>query len=195
VSLSLGFRCAQCALLFFVLAVGGCTRRSSPGAQADFVRTGPSTAVPPSDASASGTMLDCIVAIAKQGRNGALTPSQAARLCGGSVVESEIPTSWEIRTSFPDLTVVANQSGGPEHPAAEYDLTVRAEADLTLAHLAAMLGAYRKTFESKTSAVLFEGSKTDGRIFADLLSSKVDPRARVIRVVVRSPAAHVPSNR
>lgn len=184
----------RAVLLASALTTAACPRQPSPPAEtAPTSRTTPATgstaSVASSHAPTARTLLACVVAIAKQGRDESLSPTEAAALCGGSVSASEVPTSWIVNTPFERLVVVANDAAAPKRPAAEYMLTVRVEAGVVLSDLAAALGAYRKTFESKTSSVSFIDPQYSGTVFADLLSSKVLPGAPVIRVVVRAPVA------
>jgi hypothetical protein len=185
---------APAVLLASALTTAACRRRLPRAAETaatmrTTLATGREGIGSSPDGSIAGTLLACVMTIARQSRAGSLPPTEAARLCGGSVSASEVPTSWIVNTPFDRLVVIANDAAAPEHSAAEYVLTVRVEAGVVLTDLAAALGPYRKTFESKTSSASFIDAQS-GSVFADLLSSKVLPSAPVIRVVRGHPSHH-----
>lgn len=142
---------------------------------------------PTPDASRPPTLLDCVLGVAVRTRQGGLAPEAAARLCHGSVSPTEVATSWEVRTPFSDLSIIANRTSGPTEPALEYSITVGLAARVALRALAAELGPYRTVAESKTSTVRFAPPGASAPVFAELLSSKVLPDAPVIRIVARAP--------
>lgn len=142
---------------------------------------------PTPDASRPVSLLDCVLAVAVRARQGGLTPEGAARLCHGSVSRTEVPTSWEVRTPFSDLSIIANQTPRPTEPALEYSMTIGLAARVVLRSVATELGPYHTIAESKTSSVGFVGPGSTAQIYAELFSSKVLPDAPVIEIVARAP--------
>lgn len=139
------------------------------------------------DASRPVSLLDCILAVAVHTRQGGLTPEGAARLCHGSVSPTEVATSWQVRTPFPDLSIIADETPRSTEPALEYSMTVGLAARVTLGALASELGPYRTIAESKTSSVAFAAPGATAQIFANLFSSKILPEAPVTGIVARAP--------
>lgn len=161
------------------VAASACSRGDPPQ-----IRDAPKPT--PTPAARPLTLLDCVLGVAVRTRQGGLTPEAAARLCHGSVSPTEVETSWEVRTPFPDLSIIGDRASRPTEPALQYSMTIDLGARVVLRTLAAELGPYSTVAESKTSSVGFNAPGATGQVFAELLSSKVLPDAPVIRVVARA---------